>query len=130
MLPGTLSCTSGAPCSTAAAAPMTAGRSHEVAVRLAGQIPIGNILPPTGEHAVVFQPAFDHLRPRECDEDAAGRVVEQGGAHRALPPARGERGVLVVPDDDEVDAEGLGEAADLLDRLAHGELPGGVEAAL
>jgi hypothetical protein len=29
-------------------------------MRLPGKAPVGNILPPTGEHPVVFQPAFEH----------------------------------------------------------------------
>src|SRR3954469_22661773 len=67
---------------------------------------------------------------RQRDEEATGRVIEQRRAHRALPPACRERGVLVVADDDEIDAEALRQTADLLDRLADGEVAGGVEAAL
>src|SRR6185295_9320689 len=67
---------------------------------------------------------------REGDQDTAGRIVEERGPDRSLPPAGREGSVLVVADHDQVDAEVLGEAADLLDRLAYRELAGGVEAAL
>src|SRR3954467_3072672 len=67
---------------------------------------------------------------RECDEDAARRVVEERSPDRALPPARRKGGGLVVADHDQVYAGVLGVAADLLDRLADGDLPRGVEAAL
>src|SRR5919109_4336957 len=77
-----------------------------------------------------FSIAELYLTFRQGDEDAARRVVEERRAHRAFPPARGERGVLVVADDDQVSAERLRETADLLDRLAHRELAGGVEAAV
>src|SRR5262245_1128427 len=50
---------------------------------------------------------------RHRHQDAARRLVEHRGADRALPPARRERRVLVVAEHDQVDAERLGEAADL-----------------
>ena len=34
--------------------------AHKVPMSLPREIPVGNILPPTGEHPVVFQPAFEH----------------------------------------------------------------------
>src|SRR6266481_3706216 len=68
--------------------------------------------------------------PRQRHQEAAGSIVEERSAHRALPPARGERGVLVVADHDEIDPEALREAADLLHRLADRELARGLEAAL
>src|SRR5712692_881489 len=71
---------------------------------------------------------LSHLRQR--DQDAAGRVVEERSADRALPPACGERGVLVVAQHDEVHAQALGQPADLLDRLADREVSGGVVAAV
>src|SRR5262245_45928129 len=70
------------------------------------------------------------LTLRHCDQQAAGRVIEQRGADRALPPACGEGRVLVVAEHDEIDAERLRQAADLLDRLAHREMAGRVEAAV
>src|SRR3979490_1425257 len=63
-------------------------------------------------------------------QDAAGCVVEQRSADRALPPAGGKGGVLVVADHDQIGAGGFGHADDLLDRLAHRKLPGDVEAPL
>ena len=35
-------------------------RAHEMRVRLVGEVPVGYIAPPTGEHPVVFEPAFQH----------------------------------------------------------------------
>src|SRR5438874_2276866 len=67
---------------------------------------------------------------RQRDQDAAGRIVEERGADRALPPARSEGSVLVMAEHDEIDTARLGEAADLLGRLADREMPGGVETAL
>src|SRR5687767_3983790 len=64
------------------------------------------------------------------DENATRGVVEERSADRTLPPACGERGVLVVPDHDQVGADRLRPPADLLDRLAHREMPGGIEAAV
>src|SRR5262245_56082848 len=70
------------------------------------------------------------LALRQGDQDAARRVIEERGADRAFPPARRERGVLVVANHNQVAAQTLREAADLLDRLAHGEVAAGVEAAV
>src|SRR5262245_51641026 len=66
---------------------------------------------------------------RQGDEKAARRVVEERRADRAFPPARRKGRVLVVADHDQVDAKALGEAHDLLHRLADREVAGGVEAA-
>src|SRR5262245_29628593 len=63
-------------------------------------------------------------------QNAARRIVEQRSPDRAFPPACGERGVLVVAEHDEVDAEALRQPADLLDRLAHREVAVGIEAAI
>ena len=41
---------------------MRAIRAQKMAVELAGEVPVGDIASPTGEHAVVFEPAFQHAR--------------------------------------------------------------------
>src|SRR5438093_12659265 len=66
--------------------------------------------------------------PRLRDEDAARRVVQQSLPHRSPPPARAERGLLLVADHDEVALELRREAADLLHRLADRQVPGDGEA--
>src|SRR5262245_9708679 len=67
---------------------------------------------------------------RQRHQQAAGRVVEQGCSNRAAPPPGGERLLLLVPDDDQVALDLGCEPADLLDRLADGEVTAHREAAL
>src|SRR3954463_5436281 len=74
--------------------------------------------------------AAPKLVARLRDVDRARRAVEQRLAHRAAPPARGPRGLLLVTDDDDVALDLARQPADLLDRLADREVPGGLEAAL
>src|SRR5688572_3390464 len=67
------------------------------------------------------------LRLGQGDQQAARRVVEERRADGALPPARGERSVLVVAEHDQVGLQLARKAADLLHRLADREVPGGRE---
>src|SRR2546428_12715247 len=67
---------------------------------------------------------------RQGDKDAARRVVEQRFPHRPAPPARAERGFLLVPDHDQVAFQLRREAADLLHRLADRQMAGDAEALL
>ena len=55
-------------------------------------------------------------------------MIQQRLPHRPAPPARAERSLLLVADDDEVALQLRSEAADLLHRLADREVPGDGEA--
>src|SRR6185312_12566838 len=128
-------------------------RTQEVAPRLARQGPVGDVASPALEHALVLEPALvaaergGHenliletksplaralslarvLALGQGDEDAAGGVVKKRRPDRPFPPACRPGRALVVPDHDQVGADVLRSAADFFHRLAHREMPGGLE---
>src|SRR5258708_5872520 len=57
------------------------------------------------------------------DEDAAGRVFDEGLGKRAAPPARRLAVEVLVADDDQVGADLLRMARDLVHRVADEDLP-------
>src|SRR5712671_6645642 len=62
--------------------------------------------------------------PRLRHKNTARRVVEQRLPDRPPPPARAERGLLLVPDHDKVALQLRRKAGDLFHRLADREVPG------
>src|SRR6267143_3152156 len=68
--------------------------------------------------------------PRLRHKNTARRMIEQRLSHRSPPPARAERGLLLVADHDEVAFQLSRKAADFFHRLADREVPGDGEALL